>query len=71
MSFFFFWAVLGLELWASGALQLQLQPFFVLPVFQTEFCVFDQAGLGNDLAIYASCIAGMTGVHHHAQLFIC
>jgi hypothetical protein len=33
-------------------------------------CVYAQAVLHHDTFIYTSCIAGMTGVHHHAQLLL-
>jgi hypothetical protein len=41
---------------------------FVLVIFQIGSFVVTQAGLDHDLSIYASCVVGMTDMHHHAQL---
>jgi hypothetical protein len=43
--------------------------FFALVIFQVGSCVFARAGLDHDPPTYVSCVTGMTGIHHHAQLF--
>jgi hypothetical protein len=37
---------------------------------EVESHFFAQAGVDSAPSIYASYVAGMTGVHHHTQLFI-
>jgi hypothetical protein len=55
-----FFAVLGME----------LKAFFALGIFRIGSQLYYCDGLDDDSPIYASCIAGMTGMHHHAQLVI-
>jgi hypothetical protein len=42
---------------------------YVLVIFETVL-FFAQAGLDCDLSIYASCLAGMTGIHHQVQFVL-
>jgi hypothetical protein len=43
---------------------------FALDVFQIVSHIYVQAGLNCDSSIYASHMAGMTGVHHHTLLLL-
>jgi hypothetical protein len=43
---------------------------FTLVIFDMKSHVYAQAGLYCHPPIYTSCVAGMTGTSHHAQLFI-
>jgi hypothetical protein len=38
-------------------------------ICEDRVLLFTQEGLDLNLTIYASAIAGMTGVHYHAQVF--
>jgi hypothetical protein len=44
---------------------------FAFIIFSILSLFYTWAGLECNLSIYASHLAGMTGLHHHAQLFIC
>jgi hypothetical protein len=54
----------------TGALLLEslCQPLFPLVIFGVS--LFAQAGLDCDPSICAPQLAGMTGAHHRAQLFL-
>jgi hypothetical protein len=41
-----------------------------LCIYGIGFYIYAQASLDHNLPIYVSCIAGMTGTHHHAQLLL-
>jgi hypothetical protein len=42
---------------------------FALVVFQIGSRIFAQAGLDHDPSVYVSHVAGITGSHHHIQLY--
>jgi hypothetical protein len=56
--------------WASTAPSPPPTLLFAVVIFQMGSHFYALASLDLDLPIYASCIAGMTVVYHHAQLFI-
>jgi hypothetical protein len=39
-------------------------------IFEILGLLFVQASVDHDPPIYASCVAGMTGAYHHAQLSV-
>jgi hypothetical protein len=41
-----------------------------LVIFQVGSCLRDLAGLNCNPSVYASQVAGMTGVHHHTQILL-
>jgi hypothetical protein len=47
-----------------------LQSFLLLVIFQTGSHFYAWVGLDHNPPIYVSCVAGMTGMHHHAPLLI-
>jgi hypothetical protein len=49
---------------------MPLYTFFALIIFQIGSGVYVWAGLQSSPTIYASLMAGMTGVYHHAQLLL-
>jgi hypothetical protein len=72
---FFFFAVTrvctqGLMLARKAPFHLAMPPaFYPLVIFETESLVFAWVDLDLNPPIYASCIAGMTGMHHHTQFW--
>jgi hypothetical protein len=50
------------------SLELHPQPFFALSIFQIGFHVYAWVGLDCNPPLYASRLARMTDMHHHAQL---
>jgi hypothetical protein len=43
---------------------------FALAIFPIGFHDYAQASLDHNLTIYASHVAGMTGMHYHTQLLL-
>jgi hypothetical protein len=61
-------AVLGFEL---SLILATPQALFPLVIFQVGPQIFlPRLALDNDSPSYASCVAGITGVHHHAWPFL-
>jgi hypothetical protein len=44
--------------------------FFALVIFRVGSHIYVWASLDYGYPIHSSCIAGMTGMYHHTQLFI-
>jgi hypothetical protein len=68
---------LGVGIWTQGLVLAKKALYtwamtpvlFALGIFQIESRVYVWAGLDWDPPIYATCVAGVTGMNHFAQLF--
>jgi hypothetical protein len=69
-------AVLGFELRALCLLDristiwVNTPVLFSLDIFGIQCCIYPRAILDLNPTIYAFCIAGITGMHHHVQLYL-
>jgi hypothetical protein len=67
-TFFFFF--FGTGAWTQSLAQVMSQGLFAFVIFVIGSSVSAWAIMDHQLPIYASCIAGMTGMRHHTQLLV-